>query len=120
MKNHSEVKISKKVRAGDQVFVITGNYKGQTGKVLRKTGQYLTIQGINVRKKCVKKSQTNPKGAILEIEKPIHISNVQLCIEEKPVRAKIGKDKNGNRMICYRDGEKQTVYREFKKVASKS
>jgi len=119
MKNKTEAKVSKKIRTGDHVFVITGNYKGQTGKVLRKTGDYLTVQGINVRKKHVKKSEANPKGAILDIEKPIHISNVQLCIDEKPVKAKIGADKKGNRTICYRKENKFIVYREFIKGASK-
>lgn len=69
----------KKIRKGDKVVAIAGNDRGQTGTVLSVLGEKVVVQGINVRKKHVKRSQANQAGGIIEMEKPIHISNVKLC-----------------------------------------
>jgi len=76
------------VKKNDQVEVITGEFKGATGKVLQvlpKKKQVL-IEGIRMIKKHTRKSQERPQGAIVEREGPIHISNVKLA--EKKVKAK--------------------------------
>ena len=68
------------VKKGDSVQVISGNHKGASGKViavLPKKSQVL-VEGVRIIKKHTKKSQDNPNGAILEIEGPLHISNVKL------------------------------------------
>jgi large subunit ribosomal protein L24 len=68
------------VKKGDSVQVISGNHKGATGKViavLPKKSQVL-VEGVRIIKKHTKKSQDNPNGAILEVEGPLHISNVKL------------------------------------------
>ncbi len=68
------------VKKGDSVQVISGNHKGASGKVLAvlpKKSQVL-VEGVRIIKKHTKKSQDNPNGAILEIEGPLHISNVKL------------------------------------------
>jgi large subunit ribosomal protein L24 len=68
-----------KVKVGDQVEVICGEYKGKRGEVLKfsRKDMRLTVFGVNVRKKCMPKSQQHPDGAILELEMPIHYSNVR-------------------------------------------
>jgi len=66
-----------KVRKGDRVFVLTGKDKGRTGEVLRvlpKEGR-VVVQGVNVVKKHQRPAPGNP-GGIVEIEAPIHVSNV--------------------------------------------
>lgn len=66
------------VRKGDEVIVISGNHKGQRGKVLqviRKKSQVL-VEGVHMIKKHQRKSQQHPQGAIVEREGPLHISNV--------------------------------------------
>ena len=67
-----------KVKKGDVVRVITGADKGKTGKVLKVDPKRnrVTVEGVAVRKKAVRRSQANPNGGIQEIEAPIHISNV--------------------------------------------
>ena len=72
------------VKKGDQVEVISGNFRGSSGKVLEvlPKKQRVLIEGVRLIKKHLRKSQDNPSGKIAEREGPIHISNVRL-IEEK-------------------------------------
>ena len=73
------------VKKGDHVEVISGNFKGSTGKILdvlpRK--QRVLIEGVRIIKKHLRKSQDNPSGKIAEREGPIHISNVKIIEREK-------------------------------------
>ncbi|MDR1457075.1 MAG: 50S ribosomal protein L24 [Puniceicoccales bacterium] len=67
------------IKAGDQVQVISGKSKGKRGEVLKisRNDMRVTVLGVNVRKKCVRKCQNHPDGAILEMEMPIHYSNLR-------------------------------------------
>ena len=67
------------VKKGDNVEVISGNFKGSSGKVLEVIArkQRVLIEGVRMIKKHLKKSQDNPQGKIAEREGPIHISNVK-------------------------------------------
>ncbi len=69
-----------KIKKNDMVFVIAGNDKGKTGKVLKvfPKNNKVIIEGINIRKKHTKPSQKNPQGGILEIELPINASNIMI------------------------------------------
>jgi len=83
------------VKKGDQVQVISGNFKGSTGKILQVLPQKnrVLIEGVRMIKKHLRKSQDNPSGKIAEREGPIHISNVKVLERgEKPVK-KNGKTK---------------------------
>ena len=68
------------VRKGDNVEVISGNFRGSSGKVLEvlPKKQRVLIEGVRIIKKHLKKSQDNPQGKIAEREGPIHISNVRV------------------------------------------
>ena len=79
-----------KIKVGDTVQVITGSNKGKEGKVLkvlRKDNRVL-IDGVNIVKKHVKPNATNETGGILEVEAPIHVSNVSVIKEEKKAATK--------------------------------
>ena len=68
------------VKKGDDVKVIAGKYKGKSGKVLQvdpQTGRAL-VEGINIVKKHMKKTQDNMEGGIVEKESPISISNLKV------------------------------------------
>lgn len=69
-----------KVKKGTEVVVITGEHKGKRGKILEvlRDSQRVIIEGINLRKKYLKKSQENPNGGIIEKEMPIHYSNIKV------------------------------------------
>ena len=66
------------VKKGDEVMIITGDHKGVKGKVLSVDHQKerVLVQGHNLAKKHVKPSRKNPKGGRVDMEQPIHISNV--------------------------------------------
>lgn len=73
-------KKEKNIRKDATVYVRSGNSRGMTGKVLRMMDDKVVIQGVNIRKRHMKPTR-DQKGSILEIEKPIHISNVCLARE---------------------------------------
>ena len=60
------------------VEIITGDHKGATGRVLRviPDKKSVIVQGHNIAKKHVRPSRKNPQGGRINIERPIHISNV--------------------------------------------
>lgn len=96
LRQHNGSPVTKfKVKQGSEVVVISGEYKGKRGKVLQvlRESQRVIIEGINVRKKCIKKSQENPKGGIVEKEMPIHYSNVMLAPAKKPSAKTVQKKK---------------------------
>lgn len=66
------------IKKGDMVEIIAGDHKGATGKVLRVIpGRNMVIvQGHNIAKKHVRPSRRNPQGGRIDVEQPIHISNV--------------------------------------------
>jgi large subunit ribosomal protein L24 len=67
------------VKKGDQVTVIAGKEKGKSGKIIAvlTDKQRVVVEGLQMIKKHVKKSQQNPNGAIVEREGSIHVSNVK-------------------------------------------
>jgi len=69
-----------KIKAGDEVVVISGNSRGTKGKVLQVNpkAERILVEGVNKRKHHEKGTQDNPDGAIVERENPIHLSNVML------------------------------------------
>lgn len=78
------------VRKDDAVVVITGKDKGKQGKVTRvvtKTNR-VVVEGVNMVKKHTKPSARNPQGGIIEMEAPIHASNVMSLekIEQKKAK----------------------------------
>jgi large subunit ribosomal protein L24 len=69
------------VKKGDEVVVISGNHKGESGKILQvfpEKSQVL-VEGVRIIKKHAKPTQDRPEGGIVEKEGPIHISNVKLA-----------------------------------------
>ncbi|MHC4705816.1 MAG: 50S ribosomal protein L24 [Planctomycetota bacterium] len=86
------------VKKGDLVEIITGDHKGATGRVLRVIPEKneVVVQGHNIAKKHVRPSRRNPQGGRINVEQPIHISNV-LPVNPKSsrgtkVRYQIGQD----------------------------
>lgn len=72
------------VKVGDQVTIISGFHKNETGEVLKvnkKTGKII-VQGINFKFKHVKPTADNEIGEIKQLEAPIHHSNVKLNLKD--------------------------------------
>jgi large subunit ribosomal protein L24 len=73
-----------RIKKNDTVKVITGKDKGKTGKVLKIDAEKgrVIVQGVNMVKKAMKKRSQQDKGGIIEIEAPLHISNVALVTKD--------------------------------------
>lgn len=100
-----------KIKSGDTVQVITGEFKGQEGKVLKvlRDTDKVIVESVNTIKKHLKPNAQNPQGGIIEKEAPIHISNVAL----------VGKDGNPTRVKYeIQDGKKVRVSTKTNEVIS--
>ena len=94
--NVKEASATGTVKKGDNVEVVSGNFRGSSGKILQvlPKKQRVLIEGVRIIKKHLRKSQDNPTGKIAEREGPIHISNVRLIEkEEKKDKKKEAKTK---------------------------
>lgn len=111
--------MSKWIRKGDRVKVIAGNDKGKTGEVLSRGEERVLVQGVNIRKKHMKRTEQSQGARIVEMEIPIHISNVALCDKEGNVlKVSVRQEKvGGPRELVYKAGTKNAVYRAVKKPA---
>ncbi|MCI5552502.1 MAG: 50S ribosomal protein L24 [Tenericutes bacterium] len=88
-------------KTGDKVVVITGKDKGKEGtitKILRDENKVI-VEGINIAKKHVK-PQGNQPGSIVEVEAPIHASNVMIIDPKTKKGTRIGHeiDKKGKKI----------------------
>lgn len=74
-------------------MIIAGSERGKRGKilaVLRKKDRVI-VEGCQMIKRHMRKSQQNPQGAIIEREGTIHISNVMLAAKYDERRARRGQ-----------------------------
>ena len=74
-----------KVKVGDNVRILAGKDKGKEGRIIKtlKKDNKVVVEGINVIKKHVKPNRMNEVGSIVEVEAPIHVSNVKVVAETK-------------------------------------
>ena len=91
-----------RLKTGDKVIVIAGSNKGKVGaikKVLRNENRVI-VEGVNIVHKH-QKGNGNETGGILEVEAPIHVSNVMLQDPKtkKPTRVGITKDEKTNKKV---------------------
>ncbi|MDR1232796.1 MAG: 50S ribosomal protein L24 [Puniceicoccales bacterium] len=66
------------LKRGDEVVVIAGDAKNQTGKVIKvlREKNKIIVEGVAVARKHMRKSQEYPNGTIVDKPMPIHLSNV--------------------------------------------
>jgi large subunit ribosomal protein L24 len=69
-----------KIKKGDKVIVIAGAHKDTVGTVTRVFPEHnrVIVEGVSRVKRHQKPTPRNPEGGIVEKDRPIHISNVQL------------------------------------------
>lgn len=110
-----EVKRNKKIRKGDKVLSIAGNDRGRTGLVQSVQKDRVIVQGFNMRKKHIKKTQLAPTGRIVEMERSVHVSNLKICVDEDTaVKLKVRTNEEGKQLV-YKNGDQEIVYRSVKK-----
>ena len=66
------------VKKGEEVVVLAGKEKGKRGKIIAVSPKKarVIVEGLQLIKRHMRKSQQHPQGAIVEREGTIHISNV--------------------------------------------
>jgi large subunit ribosomal protein L24 len=80
------------IRVDDTVEVLTGDDRGERGRVLsvdRRAGK-LVVEGVNRVYKHVRRSQKNPQGGRLSKEMPIPASIVLLVCSRCGQRTRLG------------------------------
>jgi large subunit ribosomal protein L24 len=89
-----------RIRKGDSVKIISGNYKGQTGRVIKMFFEKnrVLVEGINKVKKHARPTQDNPQGGIIEKEMSINMSNLMLLDKNKPVKVSFKVSDKGKRV----------------------
>jgi large subunit ribosomal protein L24 len=97
-------------KVGDKVVVIAGSSKGKEGKITKvlRSENRVIVEGCNIVKKH-NKGNAQQTGGILEVEAPIHASNVMILDPKtkKPTRIGHTIDKNNKKIrIAKKSGEK--------------
>ncbi len=107
--------MSKWIKKDDKVLVIAGNERGRSGKVLSRDKDRVVVQGLNIRKKHVKRKSKVPTPEIMEMEMSMHISNVRICNDaDKALRLKVRVKDDGKKELFYKEGKKEVVFREIR------
>jgi large subunit ribosomal protein L24 len=96
-----------RIRRDDQVLVIAGKDKGRRGRVLRTDPekQKVYVEGANIIKRHTKPrtlrdtQRAQEIGGIVEMEGPIHISNVMLIDPETNEPTRVGIKREGGRRL---------------------
>ena len=88
-------------KTGDKVVVIAGKDKGKEGKIshVLRAENKVVVEGVNVVKKHIK-ANGQTAGSIVEVEAPIHASNVMIVDTKNRKRTRIGHstDKKGKKI----------------------
>ncbi len=94
----------RKIRTGDEVLVTSGRNKGQRGFVRQNLvdKDRVVVEGVNIVKKHIKRGRARQAG-IVEVEAPLHISNVRLVCPSCGQTSRVGirQDAEGkNERFC--------------------
>ncbi len=102
-----------KVVKNDTVLVISGNYKGKKGKVLKvyPKESRVIVEGVNFIKRHTRPTQKNPQGGIVEKEAPVQISNLMVVCPKCDTPSRLGRKvlEDGKRVRICRSCEEMLV-----------
>ena len=93
-----------KLRAGDEVIVISGREKGKRGNIKSIVGEKCIINDLNLAKRHTRPNpQLGITGGIVEKEMPIHLSNVMIWNSSTKKQDKVAfKDEEGKKTRVFR------------------
>jgi large subunit ribosomal protein L24 len=100
---------SLKIKSGDRVQVISGKDRGKTGRVLRvePAKERVYVERLNMTKRHVRPKESrnetrsasaNQLGGVIELEGPIHISNV-MVLDAKGAPTRVGIEREGGERV---------------------
>jgi large subunit ribosomal protein L24 len=83
--------MAEKIVSGDEVVVISGKNKGQRGRVRTNLikADRVVIEGVNIVRRHMKRGRARQAG-IVELEAPLHVSNVMVWCANHNGRARVG------------------------------
>ncbi len=90
-----------RIKKGDEVVIITGKDKGNIGTVEKVDGDRVIVTGQNLKTKHIKPNpMTGETGGRIQKEASIHVSNVQLVEDGKPVKVgfRVEEGENGKKV----------------------
>ena len=100
-----------KIKKGDEVVVIAGKDKGATGKVLRVDvrAERVVVEGVNIITKNIKAdaARAGKESGRVQVEAPLHVSNVALVEDGKPVRVGYRVNEDGTKVRVSRRSGKE-------------
>jgi large subunit ribosomal protein L24 len=97
-----------KIKKGDHVIVISGKDKGKEGEVVRALPKddKIVVNSVNTAKKHQKAQRQNQQAGIIDVDMPIHVSNVMLVHKGKPTRVGYKVQADGSKVrVAKRTGE---------------
>ncbi|MFM7054812.1 MAG: 50S ribosomal protein L24 [Bacteroidota bacterium] len=100
-KSNSQPKL--KIKKGDTVKVISGESKGQQGKVLEVMleSRKVIVERVNLVSKHTRPNAKNTQGGIVKQEAPIHISNVMLVDPASGKTTRVGRKEVDGKLVRY-------------------
>ena len=98
-----------KIKKNDTVLIITGKDRGKKAKVLEafpKEGKII-VEGVNIIKKHRRPRKEGEKGQVVEISKPIDVSNIKIICPKCKQAARVGYKiiQDGKYRTCKKCGE---------------
>ena len=84
------------IKKDDTVYVLSGEDRGKTGRVLKvlPAKQRAIVEGVNIVTKATKPSAKHPQGGLVKMEAPIHISNLSLLDPKSGKPTRVGRCRN--------------------------
>ncbi len=104
-------KVKFKLKKGDLVRVISGESKGQEGKILEidtKKSRVL-IEGVNLISKHSKPSAKNTNGGIVKQEGSVHVSNLMYVENGKTIRLGRSTDEKTGKVVRISKATKEVI-----------
>lgn len=93
-----------KIKKGDNVIILSGKDKGKDGKILQAMPRIdrVVVEGANIRKRHIRPKKQGEKGQIIEVEAPMHVSNVMLVCKKcgKSTRVGYKLNKDSKNRVC--------------------
>lgn len=100
-----------KIKKNDTVKIIKGKDNGKSGKVIRvlRKENKVVVEGLNLFKKHLRPRRQNEKGQIVQVPRPINVSNVMLVCPscKKPTRVGYvfeGEGRRSKKRLCKKCG----------------
>ncbi|MFW7377694.1 MAG: 50S ribosomal protein L24 [Oligoflexus sp.] len=92
-----------RLKKGDEVVVLTGKSRGETGKIDRVDAKKLRIyvSGVNIAKRHTRPGTTSEQGGIIDKVMPVHVSNVALVDPKTKKATRVGYKLQDGKKVRY-------------------